>query len=1195
MGENDSFVGFSEKMDFQMPFFRCIRTARDAVTPVTYRGSPANMRDKGGCGWAAFTTTALGPSGPPATDHQWSPPSSSWSCDTSNVPFSPALFLAHPFDFQVESQAGGPQQSARQPRGLFLRPAAKRAPEQLFCLPRWICGLASGRDRRSVETPLPDLEGAAANAAAASSPASKDGGRASPSSSGAGGHKLPRKQPSSLPGGRSVEGNPLVAEGGPARSVFAAQSSTEKEGGKGVKRWTSRVLPSEEHSILLMDSTSSVSFVRKSTLRSSCKSVEGVRNTSRLSSFFLLFPLSIIFLALRGLLANSQGAKGKGKARASLLFHGKVGFEVEIVDRTVGGIPLKLDDGQLIMLPTWLTLPLPFLLFALACTTWGREHSPACLTLVFFLYSPLFVLYSTRARTRTITEVLLGRPLAFDFSLFASRDSIISSSQPVLLVIAAYAAALPYIWTLLFCFWVALWWTVVAIILPPTKKQKREFFSNTIKNIPIETFKTFIGAEKDLEGIRHQSAALVQHSALGDLYGHIAHAESCLREVKLCYPRDLSHLEGVISRVLVCLTQAQLCLSHLDEQRGVDPLSNSTNAWAVSRSNPLEKLQTSGVATGGREQIRMELEKENVLEHTETGFSASTLFPKFPNVIILLLLFSFILLFLARINRRRNDTSKPMKSNASAFMLRVCCINFINELLAKMQSMLVAEPSIPQGRRTAFEARKSLSSRSGLKETTESSAAGVSKQQQQEQQQEPSAGVASDALFTLLNQIGKEWNLNVFLLSEITNKNVLPTVGFQLKRAFLDLSEPLPVDESKWSTFVREICIRYRRAPYHNERHAGTVAHLNVWLLRHAACWNPLSSCQKLAVVVAALVHDVGHFGVNNSLLVNSNHPLAVTYNDRAVLENFHVSVAFRTMLFFSNGGANILEQLSVEQYKAVRAAIVELVLETDLASHFDFLTRFRLRMQMITASVVRLSAADQLEEDGERKGMGEEASADWWMVAKACIRSADIGHSSVNFEQHYRWSRSLMREFFSQGKQEAELGLPVSAVCDEANADVPKSQIGFIRLICQPLFEALTQADLSGAIVTVCLRQMKANSATWQRVADAGINWKSAEEVKKQNARVLMTAKETKIFSLLGWNAWQFALFIIHRNRYFLTKVVRTRGVKRKENSYLSLESERSLRKFPTDQLAQLDQERGVRPGYSKEHGEVAREGNLQ
>ncbi|KAL8425545.1 hypothetical protein Efla_006780 [Eimeria flavescens] len=208
-------------------------------------------------------------------------------------------------------------------------------------------------------------------------------------------------------------------------------------------------------------------------------------------------------------------------------------------------------------------------------------------------------------------------------------------------------------------------------------------------------------------------------------------------------------------------------------------------------------------------------------------------------------------------------------------------------------------------------------------------------------------------------------------------------------------------------------------------------------------------------------------------------------------------------MLFYSNGAANILEELSVDQYKATRSTVVELVLETDLASHFDFLTRFRVRMQFIKATVARLSTTEVAEDDAERKAIGEDASADCWMVAKACIRSADIGHSSVNWEQHYRWSRSLMLEFFAQGKQEAELGLPISPVCDEANADVPKSQIGFIRLICLPLFEALNQADTSGCIFKICLGQMRSNSATWQRVSDEGVDWRKSEEVENQLKKI--------------------------------------------------------------------------------------------
>ncbi|KAL8451968.1 hypothetical protein Emag_002540 [Eimeria magna] len=128
----------------------------------------------------------------------------------------------------------------------------------------------------SAGTPFSDLEISAANAAAAGSApsASKEGGGGpSPASSNAAsGQKLLREQPSGLLDGRTAGINPPVAEGGPTPNVFVARNSTKKDSGKGLNRLASRILPSEEHSILLMDSASSVSFVKKSTMRSSSKS-----------------------------------------------------------------------------------------------------------------------------------------------------------------------------------------------------------------------------------------------------------------------------------------------------------------------------------------------------------------------------------------------------------------------------------------------------------------------------------------------------------------------------------------------------------------------------------------------------------------------------------------------------------------------------------------------------------------------------------------------------------------------------------------------------------------------------------------------------------------------------------------------------------------------------------------------------------
>lgn len=46
----------------------------------------------------------------------------------------------------------------------------------------------------------------------------------------------------------------------------------------------------------------------------------------------------------------------------------------------------------------------------------------------------------------------------------------------------------------------------------------------------------------------------------------------------------------------------------------------------------------------------------------------------------------------------------------------------------------------------------------------------------------PAFGFASDATLALLAEIGRVWEMDVFRLSQLTNGNVLPTVGIQLRR-----------------------------------------------------------------------------------------------------------------------------------------------------------------------------------------------------------------------------------------------------------------------------------------------------------------------------------------------------------------------------------------------------------------------------
>merc|ERR1711933_557509 len=81
------------------------------------------------------------------------------------------------------------------------------------------------------------------------------------------------------------------------------------------------------------------------------------------------------------------------------------------------------------------------------------------------------------------------------------------------------------------------------------------------------------------------------------------------------------------------------------------------------------------------------------------------------------------------------------------------------------------------------------------------------------------------------------------------------------------------------------------------------------------------------------MVHDVKHPGKNNAFQVNSFSELALNWNDVSVLENEHVSYAFKCMMdddndsYFINANPSTLHKL--------RSKIIEAVLHTDMSKHF--------------------------------------------------------------------------------------------------------------------------------------------------------------------------------------------------------------------------------------------------------------------
>ncbi|KAG7256507.1 hypothetical protein CRUP_027006 [Coryphaenoides rupestris] len=118
----------------------------------------------------------------------------------------------------------------------------------------------------------------------------------------------------------------------------------------------------------------------------------------------------------------------------------------------------------------------------------------------------------------------------------------------------------------------------------------------------------------------------------------------------------------------------------------------------------------------------------------------------------------------------------------------------------------------------------------------------------------------------------------------------------------------------------------------------------------------------------------------------------------------------------------NILYNLSKDDWRELRALVVEMVLATDMSCHFQQVKSMKNFLQ-------------------------QPEGVDKPKALSLLLHTADISHPAKNWDLHHRWTASLLEEFFIQSTM------------------VAQSQIGFIDFIVVPTFTVLT--DMTECIVT--------------------------------------------------------------------------------------------------------------------------------
>lgn len=75
---------------------------------------------------------------------------------------------------------------------------------------------------------------------------------------------------------------------------------------------------------------------------------------------------------------------------------------------------------------------------------------------------------------------------------------------------------------------------------------------------------------------------------------------------------------------------------------------------------------------------------------------------------------------------------------------------------------------------------------------------------------------------------------------------------------------------------------------------------------------SPLNQQDVLAALIASMIHDYDHPGLNNNYHIKTQNYLATLYNDRSILENHHLAEV-APLLFFPRGTFGFLIALSLQ------------------------------------------------------------------------------------------------------------------------------------------------------------------------------------------------------------------------------------------------------------------------------------------
>ena len=307
----------------------------------------------------------------------------------------------------------------------------------------------------------------------------------------------------------------------------------------------------------------------------------------------------------------------------------------------------------------------------------------------------------------------------------------------------------------------------------------------------------------------------------------------------------------------------------------------------------------------------------------------------------------------------------------------------------------------------------------------------------------------SNKITNLLTKVDSP-DFDIFALDSLTDAKGSLFVAEEIVDR-LDIVKSDIMERNILKNFLTEIVENYSRkdAYYHNDLHAADVMQTIYTMLikGNLKAKMKLDDLSKFAIIIAGLSHDLKHPGQNNMFHITTRSKIAIRYNDKSVLENYHIANMFKIV---KEDKYNIFKPFKPEEYRIMRRRIIEGVLATDMKKHQKVIGKIKNRAEVYNIKNGKNFNKMFNETDANKLFDAQQE------VLNMLIHSADISNPAKPSKISQQWTDKVYEEFFRQGDLEKKLEIPVSMMCDRLTTNVNQAMIGFISFVVKPTIDIL-------------------------------------------------------------------------------------------------------------------------------------------